>query len=62
MTKTKKQGEAKASPKGDTTQARRQSKRRAELEAAAKRDGFDSASAAITAWKNGEAVLVRKQS
>jgi hypothetical protein len=44
----------------DNTRAARQSKRRAELEAAAQRDGFTSASAAITAWKNGEAVLVRK--
>jgi hypothetical protein len=50
----------KPKPKGDTTQARRQSKRRADLEKAAKRDGFENASAAITAWKNGEAILVRK--
>lgn len=50
----------KPKPKGDTTQARRQSKRRAALEAAAKRDGFDTASAAITAWKNGDAILVKK--
>jgi AraC-like DNA-binding protein len=50
----------KLKPKGDTTQARRQSKRRKELEAAAKRDGFESASAAITAWKNGEAILIKK--
>jgi hypothetical protein len=47
-------------PKGDTTQSRRQSKRRAGLEKAAKRDGFDTASAAITAWKNGDAILVKK--
>jgi hypothetical protein len=47
-------------PKGDTTQTRRQSKRRAELQAAAERDGFKSASEAITKWKNGEAILVKK--
>jgi hypothetical protein len=50
----------KPKPKGDTTQARRQSKRRAELQAAAQRDGFITASEAITAWKNGEAVLIKK--
>jgi hypothetical protein len=43
----------------DTTRAARQKKRREELEAAAKRDGFESASAAITAWKKGEAVLIK---
>jgi hypothetical protein len=47
-------------PKGDTTQARRQSKRRADLEKAAKRDGFQTASEAITKWKNGEYILVKK--
>jgi hypothetical protein len=60
----------KATPKGDTTQARRQSKRRAELQAAALRDGFTDKvirgrmvkawSQAITAWKNGESILVKK--
>jgi hypothetical protein len=44
----------------DTTRAARQTRRREALEAAAKRDGFENASAAITAWKNGEAILVRK--
>jgi N-acyl-D-aspartate/D-glutamate deacylase len=51
---------AREAPAGDTTQARRQSKRRKELEAAAQRDGFDTASAAITAWKNGDAILIKK--
>jgi hypothetical protein len=58
--KTKRKGVEKSTPEGDTTQARRQSKRRKELEAAALRDGFNTASEAITAWKNGTAVLVKK--
>jgi hypothetical protein len=44
----------------DATRTQRSDKRRKELEAAAIRDGFENASAAITAWKNGEAVLVKK--
>jgi hypothetical protein len=44
----------------DNTRTRRSDKRRAELEAAAQRDGFESASAAMTAWKKGEAILVKK--
>jgi hypothetical protein len=42
----------------DPTRNARQAKRRAELQAAAERDGFASASAALTAWKNGTARLV----
>jgi hypothetical protein len=44
----------------DSTRTARSDKRRKELEAAAIRDGFESASAAITAWKNGTAALVKK--
>jgi hypothetical protein len=40
------------------TNAERQRKRNAELQAAAERDGFASASAALTAWKHGAARLV----
>jgi hypothetical protein len=42
----------------DPTRNARQSKRRAELQAAAERDGYPSASAALTAWKHGAARLV----
>lgn len=44
----------------DNTRTARSNKRKAELQAAAVRDGFKSWSEAVTAWKNGEAVLVRK--
>ena len=57
-----KQTKRKHDPKWqDNTSNNRQSKRRAELEAAAKRDGFPSASAAITAWKNGDVVMVKAE-
>jgi hypothetical protein len=46
----------------DATRTQRSDKRKTELQAAAIRDGFTTWSEAITAWKNGEAVLVRKQS
>jgi len=44
----------------DNTRTKRSDKRKGELQAAAERDGFETWSEAITAWKNGEAVLVRK--
>jgi hypothetical protein len=44
----------------DNTRTARSDKRKAELQAAAIRDGFASWSEAMTAWKNGEAILVRK--
>ena len=47
-------------PQGDTTQARRQARRVAQLQAAAERDGFNNWSEALTAWKNGAFVLTRK--
>lgn len=43
----------------DTTRNTRTNKRKAELQAAAERDGFSSWSQAITAWKNGGYVLVK---
>lgn len=45
----------------DNTRTARSDKRKAELQAAAERDGFESWSQAITAWKNGDAVLVRSK-
>lgn len=44
----------------DHTRTKRSDKRKAELQAAAKRDGFATWSEAITAWKNGEAILVKR--
>jgi hypothetical protein len=44
----------------DSTRTERSNKRKEELQAAAIRDGFTTWSEAITAWKNGTAVLVRK--
>lgn len=44
----------------DHTRNQRSDKRKAEMQAAAQRDGFATWSEAITAWKNGTAVLVRK--
>ena len=38
--------------------AEKSRKRRAELQKAAERDGFEKASEAITAWKNGEYFLI----
>jgi len=55
--KTKNKGEAKASPKGDTTQKRRQSRRREKLNEIAKAAGFASWSAYETAVINGMARL-----
>lgn len=61
----KNKGEAKASPRKhdpkwkDNTRTARSDKRKEELQAAAERDGFLSWSQAITAWKNGEYVLVK---
>ena len=51
----------KVKPQGDTTQARRQARRVAQLQAAAERDGFNNWSEALTAWKNGEYVLVARR-
>jgi len=53
--KENKNGEAKASPKGDTTQKRRQSRRRERLNEIAKASGFASWSAYETACLNGAA-------
>jgi len=53
--KKKTKGEAKASPKGDTTQKRRQSRRREKLNEIAKALGFASWSAYETACLNGVA-------
>lgn len=63
---TKKQGSRKAPRKHDprwkdSTRTQRSDKRKAELQAAAERDGFETYSEAMTAWKNGNAVLVRTQ-
>lgn len=56
-----KQTKRKHDPKWkDNTRTQRSTKRKEELQAAAERDGFKSWSEAITAWKNGEAILVRK--
>jgi hypothetical protein len=44
----------------DNTRNQRSNKRKAELQAAAERDGFATWSEAMTAWKNGNAVLVKK--
>lgn len=43
----------------DRTRTARSDKRKAELQAAAERDGFANWSEAMTAWKNGIAVLRR---
>ena len=56
----KKNGEAKASPKGDTTQKRRQSRRREKLDEIAKAAGFASWSAYETAVINGVARLTQR--
>lgn len=57
--KTKKRKPARLTPAKREANRRNTNKRQAAMEAAAKRDGFESASEAITAWKNGEAVLVK---
>ena len=38
----------------------KQDQRKAELQAAALRDGFETWSQALTAWKNGEARLTKR--
>lgn len=38
----------------------KQDQRKAEMQAAAERDGFETWSQAITAWKNGEARLTKR--
>jgi len=38
----------------------KQDQRKAELQAAAERDGFETWSQALTAWKNGEARLTKR--
>ncbi len=53
----KKTGAAKVAPKGDTTQKRRQSRRREKLNEIAKAAGFASWSAYETAVINGMARL-----
>ncbi len=45
--------------KPDPTRNARQARRFTQLQAAAQRDGFESLSAALTAWKNGQARLVK---
>lgn len=44
----------------DNTRTARSDKRKVELQAAAERDGFETYSAAMTAWKNGEYALVKR--
>jgi hypothetical protein len=53
--KKKKTGAAKTAPKGDTTQKRRQSRRREKLNKIAKASGFASWSVYETACLNGAA-------
>jgi hypothetical protein len=48
-------------PAKQAANARAASKRVAQLQAAAERDGFETWSAALTAWKRGEYVLKRKR-
>ena len=43
------------------TSKEKQDQRKAEMQAAAERDGFETWSQAITAWKNGEARLTKEQ-
>ena len=38
----------------------KQDQRKAEMQAAAERDGFETWSQALTAWKNGEARLTKR--
>ena len=42
------------------TSKEKQDQRKAEMQAAAERDGFETWSQAITAWKNGEARLTKR--
>ena len=59
--KNKTKGEAKASPKGDTTSTKRSNAKIARWQAAAERDGFETWSQALTAWSNGEAHLIKQE-
>jgi len=59
MKNQKKTGAAKVAPKGDTTQKRRQSRRRERLNEIAKASGFASWSAYETACLNGVAKVWR---
>ncbi len=60
LMKTEKKGAGKPSPKGDTTQKRRQSRRREKLNEIAKAAGFASWSAYETAVINGVARLTQR--
>ena len=42
------------------TSKEKQDQRKAEMQAAAERDGFETWSQALTAWKNGEARLTKR--
>lgn len=55
--KTEKKGAGKPAPKGDTTQKRRQSRRREKLNELAQAAGYPSWNAYETAVKNGEARI-----
>ena len=59
--KKKTKGAGKPAPKGDTTQKRRQSRRREKLNEIAKAHGFASWSAYETAVINGEARLTKRE-
>jgi hypothetical protein len=48
-------------PAKQAANARAASKRQRELQAAAERDGFETTSAALTAWKRGEYRLVKRK-
>jgi len=58
--KAKTKGGEKSPPKGDTTQKRRQSRRREKLNEIAKAAGFASWSAYETAVLNGETRLTKR--
>jgi hypothetical protein len=47
-------------PAKQAANARAASKRVAQLQAAAERDGFETTSAALTAWKSGRYVLTKR--
>lgn len=60
---TKTKGAGKPAPQGDTTQKRRQDKRKAEMQTAAKLNGFETWSGMMTYIKNnaleGRSVVVK---
>lgn len=60
MTKSKSKGAGKPAPKGDTTQKRRQSRRRKKLNEAAIAAGYKSWSEYETAVINGRARLTKR--